>query len=437
MNIFKEIRRTLKVHLAFEENNTLLIMAEAAFASMVLQLTNPFYQLFAKAMGADDVAIGLISSLPSFCSLFVLLPASLYIDRVPDKKKFLCTMITVCGLILPIVALSPFLGDRGYWFFIIGISLWNIPYICYTISWQSYFSDLFPPSKRALPYSRRMMMTNMIPAFTIMACGVIISYVCKTTADKIFSYQMFFTLAFVASIFQRWSIQKTQCPPPAAASAPVASGNFASVLFKDLLKAVKALKDNKRFLVFLVLLFIFYFSWQMAWPLFFLYLINHIGYNEFMKCALDVSGLLAFAITSTWWGRRIQKKGPGEPTLWGLLICATCPAWIAFGSNFWFILANYVISGMTAPGFQLGLFNDMLENLPEENKTLNIGIYNMVIQISNFVAPLVGVALSRSIGIVTTMNIASCARLFALALFAIRFFVLKKKPSPPAEQAAG
>ena len=41
-------------------------------------------------------------------------------DRVKDKKKFLMSTITICGVILPLVAMSPFLGDRGYWFFIIG-----------------------------------------------------------------------------------------------------------------------------------------------------------------------------------------------------------------------------------------------------------------------------------------------------------------------------
>ena len=67
------------------------------------------------------------------------------------------------GVILPLVALSPFLGDRGYWFFIIGISVWNAPYLCYTVSWQSYFSDLYPPTNRALPYSRRQMVYNAVP----------------------------------------------------------------------------------------------------------------------------------------------------------------------------------------------------------------------------------------------------------------------------------
>jgi len=422
----KEMRRIAQERLAFEDRNTLMIMGEALFAGMVLQLTNPFYQLFASAMGADDVAIGLISSLPAFCALFVLLPASLYIDRVRDKKKFLATAITVCGVILPIVALSPFLGDRGYWFFIIGISLWNIPYICYTVSWQSYFSDLYPPSKRAIPYARRQMTTYAVPIVTIMAGGLILSYVCKTQESKILAYQIFFTLAFVASIFQRRCIQKTEM------LYKVSKQDHSGNPLKEFVQAIKNLRQHPQFCLFLGLLFVFYFSWQMAWPMFFLFLVKDVGFNEATKSLFDVTSYLSQTLMSNWWGRRIDKYGPRGSTILGLLGSALVPAWTVFTRSFPIILTSYIFSGGTGPGFQLGLFNDMLDNLPEENKSLYIGIYNMVMQISNFVAPLFGVALYTRIGARNTMYVSSVARFFAAGCFFIRYLWLKKRETKAA-----
>lgn len=422
MGLLHQLRQSASRRLDGNEKNTAMIMAEAGFAAVVLQLTNPFYQLFATAMGADDVAVGLISSLPSFCALFVLLPASLYIDRVKDKKKFLMTAITVCGVILPIVAMAPFLGDRGYWFFIIGISFWNAPYLCYTVSWQSYFSDLFPPANRAVPYSRRQMIYNAVPAFTIMAGGLILSYLCVSTEQKILAYQIFFFIAFGASLLQRKVISMTHVPEwvkpaPVPEASPV----------KEFISAIKNLKKHPQFCLFLALLFMFYFSWQMAWPLFFLYLVNGVGFNEATKSLFDVVSYLAQTLTSTWWGKRIDKHGPRGSTVLGIIGAATCPAWTVVTGNFWVIFFSYIFSGGTAPGFQLGLFNDMLDNLPEENKSLYIGIYNMVMQISNFVAPLFGVALYASIGVVKTMYLSSVLRLLSAVAFGIRYLVLKGK----------
>ncbi|MBQ3063003.1 MAG: MFS transporter [Clostridia bacterium] len=425
MGLIHEMKKTAKVHLAFEDINTPYIMLEAIFASVLLQLTNPFYQLFATAMGADDVAVGLISSLPSFCALFVLLPASLYIDRIKDKKKFLMTVISICGIALPVIAMSPFLGDRGYWFFIIGISLWNIPYIMYTVSWQIYFNDLYPPSKRAVPYARRQMMTYAVPVVTIMLGGIILSYICKTTEQKILAYQVFFFLAFLASVAQRKMIAKTEYPEELNKDL---GGSFSiKTLVSDFGTAIKNLKKYPQFCIFLILLFIFYFGWQMAWPMFFLYLVNGIGLNEFMKSSLDVISYLAQTMTSTWWGKRIEKRGAKESTIYGLLASATVPAWIVMTDNFFVLVINYIFSGATGPGFQLGLFNDMLDNLPDENRSLYIGVYNMVMQISNFIAPLCGVALYTRIGIRNTMIMSSCMRFFAACLFAVRYFVGRKK----------
>ncbi|MBQ2651130.1 MAG: MFS transporter, partial [Clostridia bacterium] len=282
MGLYQQMKRKLDGSLAFEEKNTALIMLEAVFAGIVLQLTNPFYQLFASAMGADEVAIGLISSLPAFCALFVLLPASLMMDRVKEKKKFLMTTITICGVVLPLVALSPFLGDRGYWFFIIGISLWNAPYLCYTVSWQSYFSDLYPANNRALPYSRRQMVYNAVPVFTIMMVGAVQSYLCHTTEQKILAFQIFYFIAFGAAMLQRKMIEKTELPEYMQ-NRPAAEKQSIGKLVGEFWGAVKALSQHPQFCFFLALLFCLFFSWQIAWPMFFLFLVTENGINEITK----------------------------------------------------------------------------------------------------------------------------------------------------------
>ena len=426
MGLYQQMKRKLETQLVFEEKNTLLIMMEAVFAGIVLQLTNPFYQLFASAMGADEVAIGLISSLPAFCALFVLLPASLMMDRVKDKKKFLMTTITICGVILPLVAMSPFLGDRGYWVFIIGISVWNAPYLCYTVGWQSYFSDLYPPTNRALPYSRRQMVYNAVPVVTIMLVGAIQSYLCYTTEQKIMAFQIFYFIAFGAALLQRKMIEKTELPPYAQ-NPQGGEKQGIGALIRDFMAAVKALRKYPQFCLFLALLFCFYFSWQIAWPMFFLFLVTENGINEVTKSIFDVVSYLASTLTSTWWGRRIDKHGVRGSTVLGMLGASLVPAWTVASLNFWSLLAAYIFSGATGPGFQLGLFNDMLENLPEENKSLYIGIYNLVMQISNFVAPLCGVALYTKIGTVGTMRVSSVLRVIAAGLFAVRLLLGKKK----------
>ena len=165
----------------------------------------------------------------------------------------------------------------------------------------------------------------------------------------------------------------------------------------------------------------------MAWPLFYLYLVPYAGFTELQKLVLDVVSYLTFALTATWWGKQIQRKGPRQPTLIGFIGCFLCPAMTVFSTNYLSVVFAYLISGVTAPGFQLGLFNDMLEQLPEEHKTLNIGIYNMVTQVSNFIAPLVGVAISHWLGLLNTMYLSSGLRAVTAGLFLLRYLMGKRK----------
>lgn len=76
----------------------------------------------------------------------------------------------------------------------------------------------------------------------------------------------------------------------------------------------------------------------------------------------------------------------------------------------------------------MGTFNDMLECLPEENRTVSIGIYNTVTQITMFIAPILGVAMYRKFGIENAMYIGTAFRTAGSVLFLMRYLKRKNKP---------
>jgi len=415
------LKSRLTLRFSHIDSDTSAIMAESVFYSFVTQLTSPFYQLFATAMGASSFAIGLISSLPSLFALMVMLPVSSRIDYMPDKRKFISRVILVYAVMLPLIACSPWLGGADYWVFIIGISLLNVPLLCYTLSWQSFFSDLFPASRSSVPYSLRMMVTNVVPGIIITVGGLILTYLCTTHDSKIWAYQIFFVLAGLFALLQRRSIMKTGTGTPHVMEGPKPG------IFATFPAAFREIKKQKKFRGFLILLFCFYFSWQMCWPMFFIYFVNFCGFSEAMKSIFDVASLIGFGVTATFWGKYISKHGPRTATLIGFVGTALCPFLCVITRNPVMIIISYVISGATSPGFNIGLFTDMLMQLPNENRALNIGVYNTVTLISNFVAPLVGVAIYNRVGVVSTMYISSVVRTIPIILFGIRHIILSRQ----------
>ena len=420
-NPLSDLHKRIALHLSFHNENTFPFVMEGLMASIVLYLTNPFYQLFATAMGASDFGVGMINALPALFALFILIPAAARVDGMSEKKPFVLKMIVWCGVLLPACALAPFLGKAGPWVFIVGIAIWNIPYICYTASWQSYFSDLFAPRERNMPYAWRMAATNGAAMVVVLIGGVILTYACKTGQQKIVAYQAFFLLAGIMSIFQWQLMKKTRQLTPS-------QGDKAGIKYiQAFIKAIKSLRNNKAYASFSLTLFIFYFSWQMGWPLFFIYLIRYSGHTELTKLMLDALSFVVLAFSSAMWGRMMAKKDVRKLIVIGIFGCAIGPFWTASSAGLLSLAASYAFGGLMQPAFQMGLFHRMLDLVPEDNRTLNIGIYNSVIQVSGFIAPLCGVAISNALGVVKAMYLVSLARFSAGVLFLIIYLYTRKR----------
>ena len=102
-----------------------MVIVEGALWASVVQFTNPFYQMFVSQMGGGDVAVSMVNSMPALFALVILLPLSGYIDTVPRKKPFVAKAILIYALLLPLMAMTPFMGRAKVPAFIILIGLFN------------------------------------------------------------------------------------------------------------------------------------------------------------------------------------------------------------------------------------------------------------------------------------------------------------------------
>ena len=246
-----------------KQNIAAMVVLEGVLWALVVQFTSPFYQLFVRQMGGDDLAISLVSSLPALFALVTLMPFSAYIDTVPRKKPFVARMIFIYAMLLPLMAATPYLGSFKIPAFILLIALFNIPLLAYTVGWQSFFADILDERERVMPHARREMMKNYIQGIVSVAGGFVLSYICVTNAQKITTYQILFIIAFVFAIMQRRVLVKTDD----SHVHDKAKKKMLSV--SEMVKmAACELKKNKGFSVFLIMLFVFQIAANMGSSLF-------------------------------------------------------------------------------------------------------------------------------------------------------------------------
>jgi predicted MFS family arabinose efflux permease len=401
-------------HMETSSRNTLFFTLEGAVGAIILNLANPFFSMFARRIGANDYQIGLVSSLPALIGILALIPGSIFVDKAANKKKIVSLLILLFGIMYPLAALAPFSGSFKVNLFIIIIALMNWPFSVFNISWQSLFSDVMVSNFNSA-FTRRTHAATIVGTVTALTAGLVLSYFPRNDAERIIMYQLFFFLSFILAVLQSRLLSKVNAVQP---QKVVSDKPAALSLVKECLNNLVIHRD---FRVFTILAFIFHVSWHMGWPLFFIYQVDVIGINEAWLSYVNVAVGFAGVVTYSFWGKAIEKKGPRLILIIGTLGLAVNALSILLVHTRNMLLLQSTITGLTFSAFTLAIFENLIEVVPQKNKTINIAMYTTLINISQFVSPLLGVWIYKQTSIVFALALTGCLRLIATLLFVIRY----------------
>ncbi|MDF2987542.1 MAG: putative rane protein [Eubacterium sp.] len=408
--------------------NAMFFMFEGAVGAIILNLANPFFSMFARRMGANDYEIGLISSLPALVGIMALIPGSILVDRSSSKKKTVAFLILLFGIMYPLAALTPFLDNYKVPLFVTVIALMNWPFSVFNISWQSFFSDVMA-ARFNTSFTQRTRAATVMGTATSLGAGLLLSYIPKNDAERIIMYQVFFCLSLILAIIQSWFLMKVTAPPVLKSNEE--KSNSLSLVKESL----KNLVTHKEFRVFVILAFIFHVSWHMGWPLFFIYQVDVVGINEAWLSYVNVAVGFAGVLTYTFWGRVIEKKGARFGLVIGTLGLALNALTIILVKSPYMLLIQSTVTGLTFSAFSLAIFENLIEVVPQKNKTINIALYTTLINISQFLSPMLGVWFYKHTSITFALGFIGAFRLFASILFLFRYIKDRKKMSIPKSSA--
>lgn len=405
------------------DRNALFIIFEGIAFTMVLNLYNPFIQIFAKRMGANDLHIALINSLPPLVAIFVLIPCGFLIERINRKKQTTLFLIFLNSLFYAGIAFVPFIpGQVKVLLYVILIGLMNMPGSLYQTTWQSFFADTFSGSQANKVYSLRSKYGAFFGMLVALLTGWILTNIPKTEGERLVVYQVFYGICFAVTLLQLFFLSKVNRGEPRDGAdtrgqpMPLKLGDFREIF------------ANRGFMVYCLCALFFQFTWQMGWPLFFIYNADYAKMNEFQFGLVNVMAGLASFLSYSPWNRLQEKYGSRKMIVFGVLGLALNPLFYTVQMNFFAILLVNMFAGIGGAGFALTLFCGLLETLPESKKTVYISVFNTMINISGFISPLVGIWLYGRMSIYSVMFIIGLLRLLAFSAYVIRWWSGRKGP---------
>lgn len=346
---------------------------------------------FALTLGADDVEIGLLASLPLLANL-IQIAGSLIVARAGSRKKVCSTYLFVhrlmwaCVAALPLVVFRDRLEDARVWIF---LGLLTIASICASITgiaWTSWIADLVPKDVRGRFFSRRNIVAQIVGMVVAVAGGRFIdawSTVHKTSQMQGYGFMILFgvgTLFGIAGVVVLRKISEPELTAPAGES-------FAAQLRMPF--------EDANFRTFMIFSAAWGFATGIVGPFFSVYMINTLAIPFSVITLFGVVAGVSTILGTRLWGGLIDRIGPKPlSVLCGVGGCFTPVFWIfATPENYAIIWVSHFVSGFFFSGIGLAAMGMMMNLAPSRNNAVFFAVFAAVTGVFGALAPVVGGAL--------------------------------------------
>ncbi len=373
----------------------------------------PFTGIFAIKLGASDSLIAALSSWPALVSLLTMIPGARHVDRHPQQKRLVSTLMLCNRIVFLALALLPFLvrnPDHQPIVFVAMIALANVPGSLALIAWQSFMGRVIPAAQRGKAFARRNQLMSL--------CGIFASLIAGWIMDKLafpIGFQVMFFVGFILALLEVAAFNKTIEPEAVATNdKPAVTSKFA--FSWPTISA--SLRTNKGYWMFAGASLLFHIGWQMGWPLYTKYQVQVLHANTtwvsiFGVCS-SISSVLAYPV----WARLADRYSNQRMLAVATLGMALTPLLYVACTELWMLAALNFLIGVSVAGTTLLLLNTLLELSPEESRTQYIAYHNTATNATAVIAPYAGILLSSTVGIHWALISTAFARALGAAALA-------------------
>ncbi len=373
------------------QRNIRLNVIHGMFNVAALDMVNPFLGIFAIKLGASKFLVALLSSAPAAVSLLAMIPLAGYIDRSSRKKLLTFIFMLAHRCFFLVVACIPFFEPSiRAMLFVAIIAVMNLPGSIGNVAWQSFISRIIPPEYRVAAFAARNRIMNLVGTALTVIAGFVLDRL-KYPAG----YQIFFTTAFLLGMVELYVFSKIEEPEPEKITTSCFDGVQKSDLSVTKITGalVNEFTKEPQFVRYMLASVLFYFGWQIAWPLFSWYQVKVLNANNLWVSVLSLINTGGSLVGYGFWVKILNRHGNLKTLFYASSFIFIVPAIYAFSHSLYIVAAFNLLVGAIFSGVNLALFNALLEVTPEERKTSYIAYYNTAITISSIVAPIAGVGL--------------------------------------------
>jgi MFS family permease len=371
---------------------------------------SPFLPVLLTRLGAENFAVGLLTSLPALAGLLFALPIGHFLQRqrqiVPwfsAARLMVIASYAAMGLIPLVFTDLRIEAILTVWAFV------TIPNTVVNVAFTVVMANVAGPEGRFYLMSRRWSILGLTNALTIAVVGQLLDI--KAMPFPM-NYSVVFGLLSLGGLVSFYFSSHIVLPDQAPLEDEKTGSNGGWRRWRDLLRSQPA------FVRFTASQFLFRMGMALALPLFPLYYVRTLHASDASIGVISTMGTIVLVGAYFLWSRITRRLGVHFALLATTLGLALYPLLVAFTNTVEWMIVLAAFAGIFGAGLDLVFFDVLVDSLPPESSPTFVGMYQTTNNVAIFIGPLIGTALSAYIGIPGALIAGGIVRLLGFATFA-------------------
>lgn len=364
-----------------KQKNLKHLIVQGTAASVKASFGDSYISPYAVALGADNVQIGFLSSLPDLVGSISQLLSSDIVEVIKSRKKTITTTMFMEGLIwIPIFLV--FLLTYKVWFLIFFVTIyWTLMSIKIPV-WRSLMGDIVPDSMKARYFSKRNKIIGFSGFVSLLMAGIILQFFSKL--NTILGFGIIFSVAMIARFVSLVYSNKLDEPKYVEPKETKFS-------FIDFIKRMKTTNYG----IFVIYRSLLDFSVRIASPFFVVYMLKDLNFSYFTYTIVSAASAVPKFLSMTTWGKLSDRFGNKNTLMFTSFLIPFVPILWLLSINIWYLILIQIFAGLFWAGFDLSSFNFVYDTVSPPKRIRCVSYLNVLSGIGIFFGALIGGFLVR------------------------------------------
>ncbi len=329
---------------------------------------------FAIFLKADDMLLGLLTTLPNWLGSLIQIAAVRLLGSSRRRKLFVTVPVFIQALVwVPLAALPLAALHFGYAreapLLLLACALVYFSLGGFVVpAWNSWMGDVVPPDGRGVYFARRDRFRLIFQLAAMLAAGRLLDQT-RSWGAVGWGFAAVFGVALVARLFSVRYLRKMDEPPP----QPLAEEE--RFTFLQFLRRTP--KSNfGRFAIFQAL---FLSTTGLAGPFFAPFMLRDLGLSYMEYTAIGATFVLFQVLTLPAWGRIGDRYGNRRILVVTSLLISFLPTFWSLSTWYPYLVAFQVLGGSMWAGFSLASFNFFFDAVTPAKRVRCVAYYNTLV----------------------------------------------------------